>query len=265
MDRLPLYQINAFTQSVFGGNPAGVCPLEKWLPDQLLQAIAKENNYSETAFFVAQGKHYELRWFTPTCEVDLCGHATVASAHAIIAELSSNAEVLYFETRSGLLEVTVKQGRYALNMPVAISEECAAPSNLINGLGAIPEEVYAATDYLLVFEHAEQIRSMNPDFALIQDIPRRGTIVTAPADDGIHDFVSRFFGSAAVGIKEDPVTGSAHAALTPYWSKRLDKENLLAAQISERGGELACRPLPQDRVEVTGNAVTYFKGYITLP
>lgn len=254
------YQVNAFTHRFNGGNPAGVCPLQEWLPDELMQVIARENNLSETAFFVANGDEFGLRWFTPSMEVDLCGHATLASAHVLFSEQQYEGKSITFNTRSGQLIVTKQDDSYVMEMPVITSTPVDAPENLVKGLGRKPVEAYQADDYMLVYDDADFIRNLKPDFSLVQDIDLRGAIVTAPAENEI-DFVSRFFGSAAVGIEEDPVTGSAHCMLAPYWGTRLAKNELNARQVSPRGGEISCH-LKNDKVLVAGQAVTYLTGII---
>lgn len=260
---LSYYQVNAFTHQFSGGNPAGVCPLQNWLPDELMQAIAKENNLSETAFFVKHGDAFELRWFTPSVEVDLCGHATLASAHVLFHEMNHAAEEIVFNTRSGPLIVGQHGNHYVMEMPVITVSETSLPGNLVKGLGRTPGEAYQADDYLLVYDDDVFIAELEPDFSLIQDIDRRGTIVTAPSSEAGVDFVSRFFGSASVGIKEDPATGSAHCLLAPYWGKRLSKTELIARQLSPRGAELRCQ-LVNNKVLVSGQAVTYIKGNLYI-
>ncbi|HEY3230991.1 MAG TPA: PhzF family phenazine biosynthesis protein [Roseiflexaceae bacterium] len=257
---IPIYQIDAFASAVFAGNPAAVCPLERWLDDALLQAIAAENNLSETAFFVAQGDHYALRWFTPTTEDDLCGHATLASAFVIWSVLDSASDSVAFETASGRLVVRRDGDLLALDFPTLAPEACEAPDALLAGLGAAPRAVLAAKDYLVVYDSEEEIRSLRPDMAALASLDRRGVIVTAPGARS--DFVSRYFAPAS-GIPEDPVTGSAHCTLTPYWSARLSKPRLHALQVSLRGGELFCEDRGE-RVIIAGRAVQYLQGTIVL-
>jgi PhzF family phenazine biosynthesis protein len=260
---LQYYQVNAFTTKFSGGNPAGVCPLPDWLPDKLMQAVARENDLSETAFFVKNGNEFDLRWFTPSVEVDLCGHATLASAHVLFHEMNHAAEEIVFNTRSGALIVGKHGNDYVMEMPVIKANTTSVPDNLINGLGRRPGEAYQADDYLLVYDDEVFIAELEPDFSLIQDIERRGTIVTAPSSEEGVDFVSRFFGSAAVGIDEDPATGSAHCMLTPYWSKRLSKAELVAKQLSSRGADFKCQ-LADNKVFISGQAVTYIKGNLYI-
>ena len=258
--RLAIYQVDAFTSHLFGGNPAAVCPLADWLPDETLQAIAAENNLAETAFFVPEGEQYRLRWFTPKVEVDLCGHATLASAHIILNQLQPSRAEVSFVTKGGHLTVRRDGGRLALDFPSRPPEPCDVHANLIAGLGAKPQTVTAARDYLAVFESEEQVRALKPDMRLLSEIDRFAVIVTAPGRRS--DFVSRFF-APAKGVPEDPVTGSAHCTLIPYWAKRLGKSHLHASQISERGGELWCEDLGS-RVKMAGNAVLYLEGSIFL-
>jgi PhzF family phenazine biosynthesis protein len=262
--QLPLYQVNAFTRNVYGGNPAGVCPLPVWLDDAILQAIAAENGYAETAFFVAEGEDYRLRWFTPGCEVNLCGHATLATAWALRHELGDRRDRLVFHTRSGEIPVDCSDQGLTLDMPANRLEPVAVPECVSRGLGMEVVEAYAADDYLVVVNSAAALRAATPDLAEMARINRRGTIVTAPGDTPGVDFVSRWFGSAQVQIPEDPVTGSAHCSLMPYWSKRLGKQRCTALQVSARGGELQCE-LAGDRVRVSGQAVKYLAGSIFVP
>jgi PhzF family phenazine biosynthesis protein len=257
---IPIYQIDAFTSQVFGGNPAAVCPLERWLDDATLQAIAAENNLAETAFFVPQDQGYALRWFTPALEVDLCGHATLASAFVIFEELDPTRMAVTFATRSGDLTVKRDNDLLVMDFPALAPQPCAAPQALAAGLGAAPREVFAAMDYLAVYDSQEQVRALRPDMALLAQLDRRGVIATAPGTNA--DFVSRFFAPAA-GIPEDPVTGSAHCMLTPYWSRRLGKSRLHALQVSARGGELFCEDRGA-RVTLTGRAVKFLYGTIVL-
>jgi PhzF family phenazine biosynthesis protein len=259
--RIKFYQVDAFTDKLFGGNPAGVCPLEDWLPDEVMQNIAFENNLAETAFFVTNDVDFELRWFTPLSEVDLCGHATLATAHVLFEHLDYNREKIVFHSRSGELAVRKKDEMLVLNFPIDIVKKIEAPEELIKAVGAKPLEVFKGkTDYMLVYSSQKEIENISPDFELIKKSKARGVIVTAKGDEV--DFVSRFF-APEVGINEDPVTGSAHTTLTPYWASRLEKSELSAMQISKRQGKLHCR-LIKDRVEIAGNAVTYLEGSIKI-
>jgi PhzF family phenazine biosynthesis protein len=258
---LPCYHVDAFARAVFQGNPAAVCPLEAWLPDATLQSIAAENNLSETAFLVARGRDYDLRWFTPTIEVDLCGHATLAAAFVLFTERGVNTNSIRFHSRSGLLTVVREADVITLDFPARPAASCAVPEALVRGLGRQPLEVLRARDYLAVFAKAAEVQALKPDFALLQTLDCLGVIATAPGEDC--DFVSRFFAPAA-GINEDPVTGSAHCTLIPYWSQRLGRPTLLARQVSARGGELVCRD-GGERVFIGGRATLYLRGEIQVP
>lgn len=262
MITLPIYQADAFTSALFGGNPAAVCPLREWLPAPLMQKIAAENNLAETAFFVPQGHGYELRWFTPEYEIDLCGHATLASAHILFTELGYAQDEIHFHTlKAGALTVGRRDDLYTLNFPSRIPEAASAPEVLIEALGGtVPKEVLRSRDYMLVYENESAIAGMKPDFALLAKVDTVGVIVTAPGKNC--DFVSRFFAPSA-GIPEDPVTGSAHCNLIPYWAEKLGRTELHAYQISARGGELWCTQ-KGDRVTMAGKAVTYLRGEITI-
>ena len=256
--RIKQYQIDAFTTRIFGGNPAAVCPLDAWLEDSLLQAIAEENNLSETAFFVKTGNGFHLRWFTPVAEVDLCGHATLATAHVIFEMLGYAKPSIAFETRSGILTVAKNGSLLVMDFPSVPPAPCSTPDALLAGLGLQPVEVLAAADYLVVLDSEEAVRSVKPDFAKLAELDLRGVIVTAPGLNA--DFVSRFFGPK-LGIPEDPVTGSAHCTLAPYWSAKLGKNILSARQISKRGGDIQCE-LNGNRVALAGHAVTFMEAEI---
>ncbi|SRR5579884_1833244 len=261
MRNIPIYQVDAFSSSVFSGNPAAVCPLEEWLPDEQLQAIAAENNLSETAYFVRKdGDGYQLRWFTPGCEVDLCGHATLASAYVLFHELGDPGDLLRFHTRSGELRVKRKGGLLALDFPARPPSPATPAPALIEALGAEPKEVLAARDYLVLFESEDDVRGLSPDMEKLKKIDRFATIVTAPGKSC--DFVSRFF-APAKGVPEDPVTGSAHCTLVPYWAAQLGKTALHARQVGRRGGELFCQ-LMGDRVEIAGYAALFLRGTIQI-
>lgn len=258
---LPLFQVDAFTTRQFGGNPAAVCPLSAWLPDATMQAIAAENNLAETAFFVPVGEaRYHLRWFTPTVEIDLCGHATLATAYALNRYLGVTAETLRFDSRSGELVVTRDGDKLRLDFPALSLERCQPPDALIEGLGTQPLEVFSSMDYFAVLPSEADVRSLRPDFAMLARLDRRGVIVTARGESC--DFVSRFFAPGA-GINEDPVTGSAHCALTPYWSRRLGKKQMRAFQVSARGGELWVEDRG-DRVWIAGHCAPYMVGTISI-
>ncbi len=258
--KLKIYQIDAFAAEVFKGNSAAVIPLDKWLPDEIMQKIAEENNLAETAFFVKKDDIYEIRWFTPKLEVDLCGHATLASAHVIINYLNNKSKLIRFSSKSGELKVRKENDGLVLNFPAKTFNIAKLPDGLFEGLGALPVELYKNDDYMMVLDSEKEVRELNPDFNLLNKVDTRGIIVTAKGEKT--DFVSRFF-APRVGINEDPVTGSAHTMLIPYWSKRLHKKELSAQQISARGGSLHCVDLGE-RVEIKGTAVTYLVGEITI-
>ncbi|WP_236136882.1 PhzF family phenazine biosynthesis protein [Mongoliitalea daihaiensis] len=259
---MKIYQIDAFTDQVFGGNPAAVVPLQAWLPDEILQSIALENNLSETAFYVPKGNAFELRWFTPTTEVALCGHATLAAAHVLFEEEGYRQESIEFESRSsGMLRVTRTEKGITLDFPVDELTEIDLQPNLLQPFHTKPIQAFQGkTDIILVFESADHIKKLGVDMSAIAAIEARGVIVTAPGDDV--DFVSRFFGPR-VGVPEDPVTGSAHTSLTPLWNLKTQKTSFQALQLSPRGGKLHCQ-LKGDRVLITGNAVTYMKGIVMV-
>ena len=258
--KIPIYQVDAFASRAFSGNPAAVCPLKKWLPDEQMQSIAAENNLANTAFFVPNQNGYDLRWFTPKVEVDLCGHATLASAFIIFHDLAPAAKSVRFETKSGALIVTRDGDLLSLDFPARPPEECEVHPQLIAALGAPPEAVLGARDYLAIYATEDDIRKLAPDMAMLMQSDRFAVIVTAPGKQV--DFVSRFF-APAQGVPEDPVTGSAHCTLIPYWSKRLGKKKLHAQQISTRGGELWCEDRGE-RVTISGKAVRFLEGSIYL-
>ena len=266
---LALYQVDAFAARPFEGNPAAVVPLEAWLDDALMQAIAAENNLADTAFFVPgeEAGSYALRWLTPTVEVDLCGHATLASAHVIFTRLAPGLDRLRFETRSGPLIVTrARAGRIAMDFPARPARPMAEPRELGAMLGARPRLVLSGTNLIAVFDSQAQVAGLTPAFEPLRRYlaPRNQCVIaTAPGDAGSgFDFVSRFFGPAH-GIEEDPVTGSAHCDLMPYWARRLDRTALVARQISRRGGTLWCR-LDGDRVILEGTCTDYLAGEIAV-
>lgn len=260
--KIRMYQVDAFTSSVFGGNPAAVCPLEHWLPDEVLQQIAMENNLAETAFYVAEGNMFTIRWFTPTVEVDLCGHATLAAAHALFHfENYTGNEIHFRSPRSGPLPVTRNGDWLTLNFPSDVYTHVPVTDDLIACFGKKPHEAFRGkTDLMLVFETENDIVTCKPDLLQIATLGGRGVIVTAPGTSS--DFVSRFFAPQA-GINEDPVTGSAHTTLTPYWAGLLGRTELTAMQLSARKGFLKCKHLG-DRVEISGQAVAYLEGTITI-
>jgi PhzF family phenazine biosynthesis protein len=258
--KLKQYQVDAFTDKAFAGNPAAVVPLSSWPDDSFLQAIAEENNLSETAFFVSSKKGFKLRWFTPAKEVDLCGHATLATAHVIFEILGYSKQVITFETRSGELFVEREGKSLKMNFPACPPTLIECSETLAKGLGQHPIEVLVADDYLAVFDSEATVRALTPNQSLLGQLNLRGVIVTAPGTDV--DFVSRFF-APKYGIPEDPVTGSAHCELAPYWASKLGKNILTAKQVSKRGGNITCE-LKAGRVFLSGCAVTFMEGEITL-
>lgn len=257
---IPYYHVDAFTSAHFSGNPAGVCILRQWLPDEILQKIAFENNLSETAFVVADGDHFQLRWFTPSVEVDLCGHATLATAFVIFEYLRYAEREVHFWSKSGWLTVEREGDLLHLDFPARPATPCHVPQALVQGLGRTPLEVRRARDYLAVFASQEDILALQPDMHRLGQLDCLGICVTAPGVEV--DFVSRFFAPRA-GIPEDPVTGSAHCTLIPYWAERLSRQVLTARQLSARGGELFCR-LAGERVKIGGRAVIYLSGEIEI-
>jgi len=255
---LQIFQVDAFTSEPFHGNPAAVVPLDAWLPDETMLGIAAENNLAETAFFVKRGDRFDLRWFTPTVEMDLCGHATLATAFVLYKELGFDAPEIRFDTKSGELRVELDGELLVLDFPARPPQPLETPEGLAEALSAEPSDVLKSRDYLAVFPSEAHVAALRPDFRAIIDLGVHAVIVTAPGDSS--DFVSRFF-APSVGVDEDPVTGSAHCTLVPYWAERLGKTELYARQISSRGGELFCE-LRGDRVRMAGNAVMYMKGEI---
>ncbi|MBN2697542.1 MAG: PhzF family phenazine biosynthesis protein [Bacteroidales bacterium] len=263
MNKLPFFQVDAFASEPFRGNPAAVVILDRWPADSLLQKIAGENNLSETAFLLKSGSSYEIRWFSPSVEVDLCGHATLASAHILFHHYEQDTTRIRFENHySGTLFVEKGERELTLDFPVDHIRPVELPEELISALGDCPVESYLGrTDYMLVFGEQQQIEDLSPDFHRLRAYKARGIIATAKGKEA--DFVSRFF-APAIDINEDPVTGSAHTTLTPYWARKLNKTELLAHQLSARGGTLHCR-LAGDRVKISGRAVTYLEGSIFIP
>ncbi len=257
--KLEIYQVDAFAKEVFKGNPAAICPLEEWLDAELMQKIAFENNLSETAFFVKNAEVYEIRWFTPTFEIDLCGHATLASAFVIFEILKAEeSKVTFHSHKSGELSVEKQGDVLTLDFPSRPVSPAEIPDGLIEALGKSPKEVLKARDYFLVYENEQEVADIQPNFSKLLEIDAHGFIVTAKGESS--DFVSRFF-APEVGVFEDPVTGSAHCNLIPFWAEKLGKTQMFARQISQRGGELFCE-LNGDRVKIGGNAVLYLKGEI---
>ena len=258
--KIPIIQVDAFTSQVFRGNPAAICPLGSWLDDQTLQSIAAENNLSETAFLVGGDGRYEIRWMTPVAEVDLCGHATLASAFVLFGEAEKGRDEIVFRSKSGELKVRRDGDLLILDFPSRPPQPMTASEDLLEGLGHPPREVWAARDYLAVFETEQEVRTLAPDFGRLARVDRFAVIATARGDRV--DFVSRFF-APGKGIPEDPVTGSAHCTLVPFWSKRLGKKSLHALQVSARGGELFCEDRGE-RVTIAGRAVRYLQGTIEI-
>jgi PhzF family phenazine biosynthesis protein len=260
--KIKIYQIDAFTDRIFSGNPAAICPLKDWLSDDLMQNIAMENNLAETGFFVKKGNSFQIRWFTPEIEVDLCGHATLAAAYVLYNHLGyPDSEILFESKKSGVLKVNKSGDLLTLNFPSDIYDHIILTPELTDGFNIKPFEAYIGkTDYMLVFENENQIRDLRPDVQIISKLKCRGVIVTARGSNV--DFVSRFFAPQS-GIFEDPVTGSAHTTLIPFWAKRLGKNVLTAIQLSTRKGTLECKYL-KDRVEISGRAKTYMTGEIEI-
>jgi PhzF family phenazine biosynthesis protein len=259
---IKIYQVDAFTNTLFRGNPAAICPLEVWLPDPVMQAIAAENNLAETGFYVKKGEDFAIRWFTPETEVDLCGHATLAAAYVVFSCGMCKRDEIRFDSRSGALAVRKKGEFLELDFPADVISPAPLPGEILAGLGVNPAETYRGkSDYMLVYSSRNAVAGIIPDFLTLSRVQCRGIIVTAPGDTV--DFVSRFFAPQS-GIPEDPVTGSAHTTLTPYWSRRLGKATLTAEQISKRGGSLHCT-LVADRVLIAGQAVPYLVGTIEVP
>ena len=259
--KIPLYQIDAFAQRPFTGNPAAVCPLETWLPDALMQSIAMENNLAETVFFVPEQDHFHIRWFTPLKEVKLCGHATLASAWVLFELLNYPGEVIRFNSLSGMLSVRRDGDLLTLDFPACPPVSCPPPADLAQLFGAEPIACLHNEDLLLVFAQEDQVRCCQPDLHGIAKLDFRGVIITAAAAD--YDFVSRFF-APRVGVPEDPVTGSAFTRLTPYWAAQTGKTRFRARQVSQRGGDVLCE-LQGDRVLISGHAVPVIQGFIDIP
>jgi len=259
--KLKLYQVDAFAEKVFAGNPAAVCPLDAWLDDSVMQAIAAENNLSETAFLVPEQQGFRLRWFTPEAEVDLCGHATLAAAHVLFTHLAWGSETVTFATRSGPLEVARAGRGYRMQLPGTLPTLAADPPGVLQWcLGVPPQAVLAAYDYVVLLADEAAVCAARPDFGALEQLDRRGLVITAPGDDT--DFVCRAF-YPKLGIKEDPVTGSAFCQLVPYWAQRLERVDLYGAQRSRRGGSVACA-LHGDQVLLSGSACDYLVGEITI-
>jgi len=257
---LKIFQVDAFTKEVFGGNPAAVCPLDAWLPDETMKNIAAENNLAETAFFVKNGDGYDIRWFTPAVEVNLCGHATLASAHVIFNELKTETELIRFNSKSGELRVTKDGDRLILDFPAYPVKEIEPIAELALALFIVPFKYWETQGNMVMalVEHEDKVRNLTPDINRLAQLPYDEVIITAKGETA--DFVSRMF-APRIGIPEDPVTGAIHCSLIPYWAGELGKEKLFAKQVSKRGGELFCE-LAGDRVKIGGNAAVYLKGEI---
>ncbi|MGH1441788.1 MAG: PhzF family phenazine biosynthesis protein [Cellvibrionaceae bacterium] len=258
--KLKMYQVDAFAEKQFEGNPAAVVPLEEWLPEVVMQTIAEENNLAETAFFVPLDDCYHIRWFTPSKEVRLCGHATLASAYVLFHFLGSKETILSFESLSGKLFVSKVGDLLTLDFPIQSPVVCDVPPPLVAGLGKTPLECLKHDDYIAVFENEDDVLSITPNHEALKQLDFRGVIVTAPSSE--FDFVARFF-APKLGVPEDPVTGSAYTQLMPYWSNRLGKSQLRAKQVSSRGGKLLCE-INEDRVLISGSAVTYMEAIIEI-
>jgi PhzF family phenazine biosynthesis protein len=257
---IPLYQIDAFASELFEGNPAAVCPLANWLPDEIMQAIATENNLSETAFFIPKEDGYQIRWFTPTSEVDLCGHATLASAYVVFNMLGCQKDKIEFDSRSGILTVMKDNEWLIMDFPAQPPVACDIPEEIIQAFNIAPVECLRSEDLIVVFENEIDIESADPDFEPLKKLDLRGVIITATSKH--YDFVARFF-APKYGIPEDPVTGSAYTQLAPYWESKLGPKRFTVKQVSPRGGELACEVVG-DRVFISGKAVKYMEGKIDI-
>ena len=258
--KINVYQVDAFANKPFEGNPAAICPLAEWLPEQTMQALAAENNLSETAFFVPEGDGFALRWFTPATEVDLCGHATLAAAYVLFEELDYQAEEIRFSTRSGTLSVSRNGDFLRMDFPAQPPNPFELPMQLVEAFGATPEDCLKFADIVAVFSSEQLVRTVDPNMLPLAQLDCRGIIITAESTE--YDFIARWFGPRT-GIAEDPVTGSAFTQLVPYWATRLDKTTFRAKQVSERGGEVTCE-LVGDRVLIWGKAVLFMRGVIDI-
>jgi PhzF family phenazine biosynthesis protein len=257
---ISIYQIDAFASRLFEGNPAAVCPLDKWLPDEIMQAIAAENNLSETAFFTPRGDGFHIRWFTPVSEVDLCGHATLAAAYVLFNILSYKKDRIEFDSRSGILAVAKDNGSLTMDFPSQPPVSCDIPMEIVRAFHASPVECLKSEDLIVVFERETDIESADPDFELLKKLDLRGVVITA--ESSRYDFVARFF-APKYGIPEDPVTGSAYTQLAPYWASRTGLKKFRVKQMSPRGGELTCE-IAGDRVFISGKAIKYLEGKIRI-
>jgi PhzF family phenazine biosynthesis protein len=259
--KIPIYQVDAFTSEIFKGNPAAVCPLYEWLPDKIMQNIAMENNLSETAFFLEENNIYNIRWFTPKAELDLAGHPTLATAHVILKELKKNLEILNFKSYTGEnLIISFKNNLYTMNFPARPPQKIENIELVNEALGKRPKELLAYRDLIAVFDDQDEISSMDPDLEKLKQLNYPSVVITAPGYKS--DFVSRNF-APKLGIPEDPVTGSSHCELIPYWSKIFKKKEMIAYQISSRGGKIYCK-YNNERVDIGGEAITFLKGEINL-
>ena len=257
---LTLYQIDAFANKTFEGNPAAICPLKEWLSDELMQSIATENNLSETAYFVKSNNGYHIRWFTPAHEVDLCGHATLASAYVIFHILGHKDNVIQFESKSGVLTVKRNNDWLEMNFPSQPPVKCNTPQQILNAFDETPVECLKSEDYIVVFENEKSVLNASPNLSILSELDLRGVAITSVSKK--YDFITRFF-APKYGINEDPVTGSAFTQLIPYWSNKLNKNNLNAKQVSKRGGEVTCI-CSGERVQISGKAVKYMVGTIEI-
>jgi len=258
--KIPVYQIDAFANKPFEGNPAAICPLQSWLPDETMQSISEENNLSETAFFIPIENGFHIRWFTPVAEVDLCGHATLASAYVIFTFLGFDRSTINFESKSGLLKVEQKEGLLVMDFPSQAPVPCQIPEEIMKAFTHKPIECLKAEDYIVVFRDEDEVVSAQPDFAALSKLDLRGVVITAKSSK--YDFVVRFF-APKLGVAEDPVTGSAYTQLIPYWSNILGANKLHAKQVSCRGGEVFCETVG-NRVNIAGKAVKYLAGEIEI-
>jgi len=260
MNKLGMYQVDAFAQAVFQGNPAAVCPLETWLDDDVMQNIAAENNLSETAFFVPQGNGYAIRWFTPTIEVDLCGHATLAAAYVLYEELGFEGDTIVFQSKSGELNVSKDGHKFVLDFPKQTPVPCDIPQPIQQAFGNHIQACLKHEDYIVVLKDEANVFAANPDMQLLKQLDLRGVVITSASKD--YDFVSRFF-APNCGIDEDPVTGSSFTQLAPYWAEVLDKNKLTAKQVSKRGGEVWCEVLDK-RVKIAGYATLFMQAAVNI-
>jgi PhzF family phenazine biosynthesis protein len=257
---LLLYQIDAFASKLFEGNPAAVCPLDEWLPDDIMQSIAQENNLSETAFFVPKGNGFHIRWFTPAREVELCGHATLASAYLLFTILGYKRDKIEFDSRSGTLVVTKDNEWIVMDFPAQPPVLCDIPKEIVDAFDTAPIECLKSEDYIVVFERESDIESANPDLEQLKNLDLRGVIITARSTR--YDFIARFF-APKYGVPEDPVTGSAYTQLAPYWAAKTGAKRFDVKQVSSRGGELTCE-MAEDRVLISGKAIKYLEGKINI-